>query len=101
MAEQSDLFEPPSELLGPRVEEVVLDLLSRLTQPSAWELLKHIECQVGLEGTSARYVSRHLKEGRPPKAVSLDMIAKVAGRIERMARETLPSRRPRLSEATA
>ena len=60
-----------------------------------------VTARFGLEGASARYVSRHLKEGRPPKAVSLDMIAKVAGRIERMARESLPSRRPRRAEATA
>ena len=60
-----------------------------------------VTTRFGLEGASASYVSRHLKEGRPPKTVSLDMIAKVAGRIERMARKTLPSRRPRLSEATA
>ena len=60
-----------------------------------------VTARFGLEGASATYVSRHLKIDRPPKAVSLDMIAKVAGRIERMARESLPSRQPRRSEATA
>ena len=54
-----------------------------------------VTARFGLEGASASYVSRHLKEGRPPKAVSLDTIAKVAGRIERMTRETLPRRRSR------
>ena len=47
-----------------------------------------------LEGASARYVSRYLYKDQLPSTVSLDMIAKVAGRIERMARETLPRRRP-------
>ena len=60
-----------------------------------------VTARFGLTGASARYVSRHLKGNRPPKAVSLDMIAKVAGRIERMARESLPSRQPRGPEATA
>ena len=49
MTEQSDLFAPPVEPLGPHVREVVLDLLSRLTQPSAWELVEYIERQVGLK----------------------------------------------------
>ena len=56
-----------------------------------------VTTHLGLEGTSAGYVSRHLDEGQPPRTVSLDMIAKVAGRIERMARETLPARRSRIS----
>ncbi len=50
----------------------------------------------GLAGGSADYISRHLKGGQPPKAISLDTIAKVSGRIERMARETLPRRQSRL-----
>ena len=41
---------------------------------------------LGLEGTSAAYVSRHLEpNAEVPGGVSFDMIAKVAGRIERMA----------------
>ena len=60
-----------------------------------------VTTRYGLEGASASYVSRYLKEGQPPKAVSLDTIAKVAGRIERMARETQPRRRSRLSEGAA
>ncbi len=50
----------------------------------------------GLAGGSADYISRHLKGGQPPKAFSLDTNAKVSGRIERMARETLPSRQSKL-----
>ena len=56
-----------------------------------------VTTHLGLEGASADYVSRHLDKGQPPRTVSLDMIAKVAGRIERMARETLPLRQSRLS----
>ena len=51
--------------------------------------------RLGLEGASAAYVSRHLKEGQTPIGVSTDMIAKTAGHIERMAREKLAPRRPR------
>jgi hypothetical protein len=47
----------------------------------------------GLVGSSAAYVSRHLKDGILPAGVSLDSIAKVAGHIERMAREIMPPRR--------
>ena len=51
-----------------------------------------VTTHLGLEGASAGYVSRHLDEGQPPRTVSLDMIAKVAGRIERIADEKLPTR---------
>ena len=51
-----------------------------------------------LEGASARYVSRYLYKDQLPSTVSLDMIAKVAGRIERMACETLSRRKPRHQE---
>ena len=60
-----------------------------------------VTAHIGLEGASMSYISRHLKEGQPPKAVSLDMIAKVVGRIERMTRDTLPGRRTRPAEGTA
>ena len=42
--------------------------------------------RLGLEGTSAAYISRHLDlDGTVPSGVSFDTIAKVAGKIERMA----------------
>ena len=59
-----------------------------------------VTSRFGLEGASARYVSSYLKGGPPPEAVSLDTIAKVAGRIARMARELLPGRKSRVSEGT-
>lgn len=49
----------------------------------------------GLEGSSAEYVSRHLNGGEIPEGVSLDLIAKTAGLLERMARETMPAPKPR------
>lgn len=52
-----------------------------------------------LEGSSAAYVSRYLTTAKVPAAVSMESIAKVAGHIERMARESIPiprrRRRPR------
>ena len=49
----------------------------------------------GLKGSSAEYVSRHLDGGEIPEGVSLDLIAKTAGLLERMARETMPAPKPR------
>jgi hypothetical protein len=54
-----------------------------------------VTTRFGLSGSSAAYVSRYLKGGDLPAGVSLDSIAKVAGHIERMAREGMPARRPR------
>lgn len=51
-------------------------------EAAAYVATRHL----GLEGTSASYVSRHLEPNAGvPGGVSFDMIAKVAGRIERMA----------------
>jgi hypothetical protein len=54
--------------------------------------------RLGLEGSSAAYVSRHLAGGRTPTGVSPDMIAKTAGHIEKMATETMTPRRVRSRE---
>jgi hypothetical protein len=35
-------------------------------------------------------VSRHLKDGGIPKGISLDLIGKVAGKLEHMAMKILP-----------
>jgi hypothetical protein len=47
----------------------------------------------GLEGASARYVSRYLGNNPMPPSVSLDLVAKVAGRLEKMATENMKPRR--------
>ncbi|MBA4095643.1 MAG: hypothetical protein C0484_02585 [Rhodospirillum sp.] len=50
----------------------------------------------GLEGSSAAYVSRYLVDGQTiPEGVSLDLIAKTASLLERMAREAVPTPKPR------
>lgn len=49
----------------------------------------------GLKGSSAEYVSRHLDGSEIPEGVSLDLITKTAGLLERMARETIPPPKPR------
>lgn len=50
-------------------------------EATAYVVTRHL----GLQGMSAAYVSRHLKpNAEVPTGVSFDMIAKVAGRIERM-----------------
>lgn len=54
-----------------------------------------VTSRFGLAGSSAAYVSRHLRDGQTPTGVSPDMIAKTAGLIERMARDSIPARKPR------
>lgn len=56
-----------------------------------------VTTRFGLLGSSARYVSRYLHNGQLPDYVSLDMIATVAGRIERMTKKKLDQREPRFS----
>ncbi|WP_026443717.1 ImmA/IrrE family metallo-endopeptidase [Pseudacidobacterium ailaaui] len=58
-----------------------------------------VTSRLGLQGTSASYVSRYLSEGAIPESVSLDLIAKAAGRIEEMARRTFEARRSRWERA--
>jgi hypothetical protein len=52
-----------------------------------------VSSRFGLTGASARYVSRHLGNDPMPPSVSLDLVAKTAGRLEKMAKETLKPRR--------
>ena len=55
-----------------------------------------VASRFGLDGGSARYVSRHLGNDPVPASVSLDLVAKTASRLERMAKEKLKARRDRL-----
>jgi hypothetical protein len=57
-----------------------------------------VTMHAGLIGSSAAYVSRYLSEGNIPPSVSLNFIAKVAGRIEEMGRRRLEPRRQRRNE---
>ena len=54
-----------------------------------------VTSRAGLSGPSPRFISRHLVEGDVTTAVSLDLIAKVAGRIEEMGRRRYGPRRRR------
>jgi hypothetical protein len=54
-----------------------------------------VTSRLGLNGSSAAYVSGYLKDGLLPESVSLDLIAKVAGTVERMARENVAPKKPR------
>jgi hypothetical protein len=51
-----------------------------------------VSARLGLQGSSPKYVSRHTGTGSIPPAVSLDLIAKVAGRVEGMTQRRLPAR---------
>ncbi|MCC6426048.1 MAG: hypothetical protein IT435_04435 [Phycisphaerales bacterium] len=55
--------------------------------------------RVGLSGSSPQYVSRHLSDAKVLQNVSVDLVAKVAGRIEEMASRTMhPRQRPAAAE---
>ena len=51
--------------------------------------------RAGLRGTSPQYVCWYLDGAATLQAVSMDQIAKVAGRLEEMGTSRLPARRPR------
>lgn len=62
------------------------------------EAVAYIVAQrLGLSGSSPSYVSRHLVDDTIPQGVSLELIAKTAGLVERFAKESslpAPKRRP-------
>ena len=60
-----------------------------------------VALRFGLKGASARYVSRHLGDKPMPPSVSLDLVAKVAAKIEKMTNEILkprPEKKPRAAK---
>jgi len=60
------------------------------------EAVAHIvTSRFGLAGHSAAYLSRYTRDGAIPSTVSLDLIAKVASHLEKMATESMPARKPR------
>ena len=71
------------------------DLDGRTVEIEAEASAYIVTSRFGLTGASAAYVSRYLAPGRLPASVSLDQIAKVAGRIEQMAERLLPRRQRR------
>ena len=60
------------------------------------ETVAHIVAtRFGLRGSSAAYLSGYVAGAAVPQGVSIDLIAKVAGAIERMAKGLLPVPKPR------
>lgn len=54
-----------------------------------------VTSRAGLLGPSSRYIAGHLKNQALPKSVSLDLVAKVASRIEEMGKRAMAERPPR------
>ena len=60
------------------------------------ESVSAIVCtRAGLTTTAAAYLALHLKEGKVPSSVSLELIVKVAGKLEDMGTRKLPPRKPK------
>jgi hypothetical protein len=60
------------------------------------ESVAHIVAmRFGLRGSSAAYLSGYVAGTAIPQGVAVDLIAKVAGEIERMAKGLLPAPKPR------
>jgi hypothetical protein len=57
-----------------------------------------VTTHLGLEGASPAYVSRYLGDKALPASVSLDQVAKVAGRIEQMASRKFQPRKKNTKE---
>jgi len=60
-----------------------------------------VTARMGLNGSSGAYVSRYLPKDGLPAGVSIDVIAKVAGRIEEMTTHKQHARRTRAEAAGA
>lgn len=60
------------------------------------EAVAHIiTTRLGLSGFSEAYLSGHIKSPELPESVSMDLIAKVSGKLEQMTKTLLPKRRER------
>ncbi|HWI57247.1 MAG TPA: hypothetical protein VNZ22_08470 [Bacillota bacterium] len=53
-----------------------------------------VSIRLGLRPSSDAYLSNYLEGGTVPPSVSAEMIVKVAGKIEEMARRIFPERKP-------
>lgn len=71
------------------------DLARRAMEVEAEAVAHIVSRRAGLKGASPCYVSRYLDSDATLQAISLDLIAKVAGRLEGMGTSTLGKRRPR------
>jgi hypothetical protein len=60
------------------------------------ESVSAIVCtRAGLTTTAPAYLAMHLTEGKVPSSVSLELIVKVAGKLEEMGKRRLPPRKPK------
>ena len=92
LGSDKDLWWPSRRELNHRTMEIEAEAVAFI-----------VSTRFGLKGASDRYVSRYLGNQPMPPSVSLDLVAKVAGRLEKMAKEILPPRRekkPRAQKAT-
>jgi hypothetical protein len=71
------------------------DLARRAMEVEAEAVAHIVSRRAGLKGASPRYVSRYLDGDATLQTISLDLIAKVAGRLEDMGASILGERRPR------
>jgi hypothetical protein len=71
------------------------DLARRAVEVEAEAVTHIVSRRAGLKGASPQYVSGYLNDEATLKAISLDQIAKVAGRLEEMGTRTLGKRRSR------
>jgi hypothetical protein len=71
------------------------DLARRAMEVEAEAVAHIVSRRAGLKGASPHYVSRYLDGDATLQAISLDLIAKVAGRLEEMGTGNLSKRRPR------
>jgi hypothetical protein len=71
------------------------DLARRAMEVEAEAAAYIVSRRAGLKGASPHYVSRYLDGDSTLRAISLDLIAKVAGRLDAMGTSTLSKRRTR------
>ena len=71
------------------------DLARRGMEVEAEAVAYIVSRRAGLEGASPQYVSRYADDEAVLQSISLDLIAKVAGRLDEMGTRMLPKRRPR------
>ena len=73
------------------------DLARRAMEVEAETVAYIMDRRAGLDGASPQYVSRYAAEA-VLQSIALDLIAKVAGRLDEMGTRMLPKRRPRARE---
>ena len=77
------------------------DLARRPMEVEAEAVAYIVSRRAGLQGASSQYVSRYSDGEATLTRVSVDLIAKVAGRLDEMGTRKLPKRRPRPRRGSA